>query len=323
MPPKTIAGKEFEGTEELIYDDIQDFIVTGMGEAVKSTLDELDWDGECVASVVLNLSTNNKKVDSGKINMAGELMKTTREFKAVKLFENAEKDLRVTFQIEESGLFKFNNGMMVGDLLDCSEFPMSVEKKNTGRAPVVVEETDYSIHNISSFCVRPYLVPVSGRKAKLTILAYPLSKDELTTEHPLSNKAAFPGMELGTMEINLFPVTNTDISKDWGSPIYPLFLLGGNESEHPNIPPTVDIRRKISNIMRTATKPQSKRNIQALQAAWGVIKSSGPSKLREKQPDLIWPAVGPSPTQVGMYKPSHKGHAYSTSEILSLKREFQ
>ena len=88
-----MAGKEFEGTEELIFDNVQDYIVSGLGEAVKSTLDDLDWDGEAVALMVLSLSTDNKTIVNGKIVMTGELMKTTKEFKANKLFEKADKDL--------------------------------------------------------------------------------------------------------------------------------------------------------------------------------------------------------------------------------------
>ena len=107
-------------------------------------------------------------------------------------------------------------------------------------------------------------------------------------------------MDLFNMEINLFPATNTDMGKDWGSPITPFFLLGGSEEEHQNIPPTLDIKRKMASILRTATKPQSKRNVQTLQAAWGVIKVSGPSKLREQQPDLIWPSSGSSQEQSSM-----------------------
>ena len=143
---------------------------------------------------------------------------------------------------------------MVGELIDGSELTWSVEKKTSARVSNTVEEAEYGRNNISDFCIKPYLVPVSGRKVKLTILAFPMGVDQLKTKHPMSSKAPFPGLELWSTVVNLFPATNTDLGKDWGSPITPLFLLGGDEAEHPNIPPTSDIKKKMASIFRTATK---------------------------------------------------------------------
>ena len=60
---KTITGQEFKGKDLLAFDDIQDYIVAGHGEAIKTTLDDLDWDGDAVATIILNLSPDNKKVN--------------------------------------------------------------------------------------------------------------------------------------------------------------------------------------------------------------------------------------------------------------------
>ena len=91
--PKLIAGPEFMGRDELNFTDIQDWVVQGFGDATKQQLDEFEWDGEAVATIGLSLSADNRKVMGGKLHLVGELMKSTKEFRANKLFERAEKDL--------------------------------------------------------------------------------------------------------------------------------------------------------------------------------------------------------------------------------------
>ena len=108
--PKYISGQEFNGRDMLVFEDIQDWIVTGFGEGSKQQLDEMDWEGDAIVSVGLTLSQDNKKITSGKIYTHGELMRSNKDFRANRLFENIDKDLRIFYQIEDFSIFKFNNG---------------------------------------------------------------------------------------------------------------------------------------------------------------------------------------------------------------------
>ena len=239
---KTITGQEFKGKDLLAYDDIQDYVVTGHGEAIKTTLDDLDWDGDAVATIVLNLSPDNKKVTGGRINIVGEFIKEPKEFKATKLFEKADKDLRITYQIDDATIFKLNGGTMIGELLNSDQFTWSVTKKTSSRVNTVIDETDYESSSIGDFCVKPYLIPVSSNTAMLTLLAFPMNATKLKADHPLSDKTSFPGMELISLNIPLFPPMDSERGKNWGSPIHPLFILGGEGTDHPNIPSTKEIK---------------------------------------------------------------------------------
>ena len=148
---------------------------------------------------------------------------------------------------------------------------------------------DYEENHIGSLSMRPYLIPLSASKIKMTVVLFPFSKEQLFTDHPLSSKGSFPGLELTSFELGIFPVVNSDSDKTWGCPVIPLIHLGGSEDDHPNLPPTSDIKACISSIFRSALKPDIKRDLRTLTPAWQAIKVSGPSKLKEKYPALIRP----------------------------------
>ena len=68
-----------------------------------------------------------------------------------------------------------------------------------------------------------------------------------------------------------------------------MFFLGGDLTTFPNLPPTKEIKAKISTTLRTVVAPVIKRDLRTLNAAWTTIKESGPTALKEKTPDLLWP----------------------------------
>ena len=243
-------------------------------------------------TVELRLSPNNKKVVSGQVCLVGELMKNPREIRANRVFENADKELRISYQIEEASTLSFNNGTMIGDVLDSENpwFQWHVFKKTSG-VVTTMEETSHPELHIGELSVKPFLFPLSGTRAKLALVVFPLSKEKLSTDHPNSVKAAFPGVELTSMEIDMFPLMDVVNDKNWGCPIIPLLNMGGSVDDHPNIPPTDQIRSKVSTILRTAIKPEIKRDLTTLKTAWQNIKDRGPSVMKERQPDLIWPAA--------------------------------
>ena len=206
---KTFSGAEFSGKDDLNWGDIQDWIVAGGNEAIKSTLDQYSWDGNAVATILLSLSPDNRKVVQGKVVLVGDLMKGSKEVKANRLFPEADKQLSISYQFDDASLFTFNSGTMIGELVDSSECNWSVFKKARGGNTEIVQ-SEFEGNSIGNFSVRPYLVPLSSQRAKLTLLVFPLSKADLEAEHSLCNKAAFPGLEMTVMEIDFYPLSDGD-----------------------------------------------------------------------------------------------------------------
>ena len=288
---KELAGPEFEGSDKLEFADVTDWFTRGGVDAVKETLDSFEWNGDAMATIQLGLSTDNRKIETAKVFVLGELMRGNKDFRANRLFEGADKELRVSYCIEEGSTFTFNGGTLVGDYLDSQDpgIQWHVYKKGKRGDTQVIEDDLHEENGIKGWCVRPFLIPLSATKTKMVLAAYPMAKDQLVREHPESVKAAFPGLELTGFEIDLFPLVDQDSNKSWGCPIIPLLFLGGTEDDHPVIPATEDLKAKISSVMRTALKPDLKRDLRSLMSMWQAIKESGPSKMKEKRPDLAWP----------------------------------
>ena len=133
------------------------------------------------------------------------------------------------------------------------------------------------------------MVPISSSKARVTILVFPLSKEDLEAQHPHARKASFPGLELMQCDVDLFPLANSETGKNWGCPLTPLIHLGGTLTDNNCIPPTDELKACISATLRATLLPTTKRDVRTLSAAWQAIQESGTSKLREKVPDSLWP----------------------------------
>ena len=204
--------------------------------------------------------------------------------------------MRIVYSIEDASIFSFKTGTMIGDMLEDASINWSVGKK-TGRTTVDIEESEYETNHIGHFVIRPYLVPLSSSKMRLTVLAYPLALAELELDHPLYKKASFPGLELTQCDVDMFPLANKETGKAWGCPLVPLLYLGGAQEQHPQIPQTSEIKAAVSAVLRAVVVPVTKRDLRTLTTAWVAIKESGPSKLREKTPDTMWPLWTAEPQQ--------------------------
>ena len=95
----------------------------------KPALDDFDWDGSAVAGITLQTSPDNKKVVTSRMFIAGTLMQNRKELKASRLFVDADKDLKISYIIEESSIFTFNSGTTIGDYLEDDKVDWEVLKK--------------------------------------------------------------------------------------------------------------------------------------------------------------------------------------------------
>ena len=89
--------------------------------------------------------------------------------------------------IEESSVFTFKSGTMIGDNIEDDHYDLEVIKKTS-----TLLSEQHGDNKIGKFCLRPYLIPLSSLKVKITIVAFPLTPTELENQHPHSNKVAFP-----------------------------------------------------------------------------------------------------------------------------------
>ena len=293
--PINISSPDFGGQEKLEFIDIQDWVVHGWGEATKTTLDDLEWDGDVIMGGGLDLSPDNSKVVGGRVFLQGELLKSPKEIRANKLWEKVDKELKISYSIEDAATLTFSSGTLVGDFVDCKDMSWQVVEKRHGELSEL-EPADYIARQIEEFCIRPYLIPLSAERVKLRIMIYPVSKDRLQTDYPLSEKASFPGLELTTLELPLFPLTKQQSGKEWGCPLIPMILLGAEGEDQPNLPSNREMSSSIAAIMRTVVVPDVKRDSKSLARAWKDIRESGPSRLKERLPELIWP-LPPPPTE--------------------------
>ena len=231
---------------------------------------------------------DNEKVSNAIMFLTGEFMKSSKDIKANRLFPEADKDLKIQYCIEEASTFSFRTGSMVGEALDDDKVTWTVLRKSA-RGYTAVEEADYVEQKIGHFSIKPYVVPISATRAKVTLLVFPLSTEELESQHSHWRKTSFPGLELMQTEVDMFPVVTGETGKRWGCPLVPLLLLGGSVEEHPCIPTTEEIKQAISATLRAAVIPTTKRDCRTLVTLWTTIQESRVSKLKEKLFDLLWP----------------------------------
>ena len=285
-----ITGAEFSGEELLEVNDISDWLVNGVGgEPAKAVLDDLGWDGEAVVGITIITSPDNRRVINSGLFMTGELMRNQKEVRANRIFGEADKEIRILYQIEDASIFTFRNGSPIGEMVNDDKISWSAVKKSS-RGTTEIERADLEANKITGgFCIRPYVVPISATKAKLTLVVFPGQQEDLLAQHAHALNASFPGLELLQLDINLFPQMNEETGKSWGCPLIPLFHMGGSLEDYPNIPSTTDIKAAISATLRAALMPCTKRDIRSLAAAWTAIQEGGPTKLREKKPELLWP----------------------------------
>ena len=151
---KVFTGPEFAGTDLLDITDVSDWVVEGFGgETAKPVLDDFDLDRNLVMGITLQTTPDNRKVANSNIFLTGEFMKGNKEVKASHLFPDADKDLRIVYNIEEASIFSFKSGTMIGETLDNDKINWNVVRK-TSRGSVEVDFSDHAIHNIGHFSLR-------------------------------------------------------------------------------------------------------------------------------------------------------------------------
>ena len=105
-------------------------------------------------AIILETIPDNKKISNGNIFLTGEYMRNNKDIKANRLFLEADKDLRLSYIIEDAGVFTFKSSTMIGEYINDRKITWSVVKKSS-RGHTEIDEASYTENNIGNFCLRP------------------------------------------------------------------------------------------------------------------------------------------------------------------------
>lgn len=293
----TLGGKWFKQRDKLTAPHVRALVVPGTGPAAVRKLEEMNWNGKVVGTILMELSNDNRNVESARFELHGSISDAPITVPAKKIWEDADESTSVAFKLPPGGKFKFPNGL-TSDYVDESELePAVVFRNNQADNPIIGPEEREPL-GIGSFCLRLVAQPASVSFIKITILVYPEDKEELLS-HPLAMNPSWPGIRLFDGQLPLFPPSSVK-SLQWGQPFLPLFILGSPWETASNIPQQEEIVAKFAAIMRSGAMPDTCRNAQVLATRWEDIDEAGASRLSKTRVEKLWPAPPATPTLQGL-----------------------
>ena len=290
--PTVITGDQFRADSSLTLDTIKSWTVDSIDRAAEQLIPE--WNGHELGMVTFSLSNDNKAVHNARFVLQGEMFKDSVKVVNANLFWTFPGAVphQLVLETIPCSLFTFRDNL-VSNLVDASELDYSL--RPTGKQPLIGTELDDV--GFKGFCLRAYIWPTSPCWAKLVILLYPLSKDELAREQPLSVHAAFPGLSLLSVT---FPLSQeAKRGARYGLPFLPAIRPGAPFDSCPHFPPAGELVAAAAALLRKTTYPEIKSNANYLRRRWSDLKDGGhnPDALKAQPLTLTWPT--PSTTVPG------------------------
>ena len=219
----TIAGEGFRGKEDLNVADLKKLAVDSFNKEALKKLTP-DWSGEVAGMIGITLSNDNRRSIDGRFVLLGSLC-TEKRVNAGKFWNqmdlpgtsNSHPDsLSLCFSIPDCEIFKFPGGGLVSEYVDGDALPHTFY-----RGDVIVQKENLP-DSYLGFAVRAFVMPTRDTYAKISLLLFPLPKDMLIANHPLSGNPCFPGITLFSGEFPLLPRSaDRPLLKKWGCPIAP------------------------------------------------------------------------------------------------------
>jgi hypothetical protein len=284
--------KWFSGDTDIPVNVGENLEAVSSGRPLNATLGKNGWDGNTVAGVYLELSSDNASVRGGQFFVRGQLSSDPGTIVANKLWERAANDLQVTFTFPHGGEFRFESGKLASEYLDGDCVKIAVER---GEQRVAPEE--WSQLGVTPFSLRliAYLDKLSNKyepRIKFNLLFYPARREEMEEISELVSGAAWPGVKILEGHAALFPKAPQGA---WGCPVYPILCPGATLEAAPRLPPGRELRFAISQIMRTARLPVPCVSHGTMRRKWMQIQADADA-YEERTPAVVWPAA-PEPTQ--------------------------
>ena len=139
-----------------------------------------NWSGGIVGLVTLELSNDNRRVQNGNFLVMGKMFSNKKAFSASK-FWDVPNDISIVFTDLDTSVFSFSDSMS-SDLADREEFDYAFTKDGKE-----LNQEEEDALKIPGFTLRAYIAPLSGERAKINIVLYPLPQETLLNVHMLTN----------------------------------------------------------------------------------------------------------------------------------------
>ena len=278
--PGEIAGDGFQLDRNLTPDELEALVTNNnkIEIAAKLASDGLA-EGTAGACMLVHLKQDNCRVDRISLHLVGTM--TSDWISANRLWPKMTGSagsfkVKITFATMSS--FNFTGGL-ASDLLDLTEEHFLINHNN-----VPSTLGDLQAAGGGTLSARTICVPTNGDFMKVCTVLFPLAVDDLLKDHPEAENPLFPGIRSIDADV-LFTPAN---SINWGLPWYPLIIKGNPESslDHVNC---YDLRSKLSAFLRSASKPKSSQNMDALALKWQAIAAEKDAAMTAAPPDKLWP----------------------------------
>ena len=277
--PSPLKGREFEGDGELTYEDWKKLTVPSTTDAPRRMYS--DWPGKLVGYCAATLANDNCSVLNMTFNLAGSLWERGHSINASRFFDEIEQGTTLYFPTFNSSALCFNQGNLVSDFLSHEQIGHEWKQNGQPHPPPPPNKP---------FCIRAFVAPVEAKWARLWLVIYPVGKAELLAKHKLATNKAFPGLELYAATFPLgFSTEEILPNLNWGVPIVPAVVTGTEWQQRPSHPSTAGLKRAISATLRTAARPEIKKDKTHLLARWNELNEGGEAVLKSTMPAEIWP----------------------------------
>ena len=285
----------FTGSGDLPPNILNSLSTPSAGIGMRDTLTALGWQGEAAATICLTLSADGTQASHGSFSLWGLLSEDTVKIPTHKLWEGTPRGTTLRINNFQGQQFRFTGGTLQSEHMDADNFDYSFH-----RGGQVIPQSERQANGLGNFSLRAFAhLDKSSNKAgnplmKITILAAPLSADELTALSDRTQHASWPGLKILESKAAFFPLRP---AAAWGCPIWPLLCIRDPSSTIHTTPSGQHLRFAIAAIMRTAALPTACTSRGALHEK-GQEAIDATADPDTRYPSITWPAVDrPAPAQ--------------------------
>ena len=283
MLPKSL----FSGNDTISESDKKKIFVNNFSDNIETVLGEFEWDGKAAATIGLTLSSDNRKVESGRFMTRGKLVEKSILVKACDIWEDANENVVLTIKLPRAEIFKFVDGGLYSQYVNEETVNHYFHNIVAGSAPVPIPAQEKEEWQIGSFCLRQicYISKAStargGVMITYVVLIFPTSKEQLLQGSELTANPSWPGLKLCSGEMLLLPKPSTT----WKCPVLPLIRAS---TEDGNIPSGTALRHAIGAILSKAGCADVAKDVQALLIKWEHL-AENPQDFCQKPTPMDWP----------------------------------
>jgi len=288
MPPMDKAL--FEGSSEFRQSDAVQLEITDYEDSITRVLHNHKWNKQAIGCIVLELSTDNTKVENGCFVVRGPLDTHDIKLKASTLWATAA-DAHLVLKIPDGDEFSFEDGSLCSEYLSSEEVTHGFYKYTDSEPPTALLAGEVADLGFGPFCLRLvcHLVRATvknGVYLHFTVLILPGTKDDIMEVSELAQSASWPGLMLTEGDLALFPLP----PRAWQCPVLPMLLTGTPwDDDNFTLPPAQALRRAIAAIMVRSTPPEVYKTRAGMVRNWEKYANS-PDEFTPKRSPVSWPA---------------------------------